>query len=120
MVHATEEGVRTLVLDAELRVHGDSTYRWEPTEDWPEAFFVPHTGQSACPPVHLYWEECLVYIIYLFLATCVNLDFGLNSAQGPQTQLPLKLKEESVPLHPLPRHVSQKIILEPQSQELHS
>lgn len=50
MVHSTEEGVRTLVLDAELRVHGGSTYRWEPTKDWPEAFFVPHTGQSLRVP----------------------------------------------------------------------
>lgn len=96
MVHATEEGVKTLVLDAELGVHGGITYRWEPTEDWPEAFFVPHTGRSLGKSVY-----CTLYI--LFLATCVNLDFGLNSAQGPQTQLPLKLKEESVPLHPLPR-----------------
>ena len=43
-----------------------------------------------------------MYLITFFLVTCVNLNFGLNLAHGPQTHLPVKWEEEFVTLHPLP------------------
>lgn len=93
----------TLVLNAELGVNGSSMGRYESVKDWPEDSFAPYIEQSVCQVVHLYWEECLVYLVTFFLVTCVNLDFGLNLAPGPQTHLPVKWKEEFVTLNPLPR-----------------
>ena len=102
MVHATEVGVMTLVLNAELGVNGSTMGRYALVKDWPEDSFALYIEQSVCQAVHFYWEECLVYLIIFFLVTCVNLDFGLNLADGPQTHLPLRWEEEFVTLHTLP------------------
>lgn len=48
MVHATEEGVMTLVLNAELGVNGSSMGRYESVKDWPEDSFAPYIEQSVC------------------------------------------------------------------------
>ena len=48
MVYATEEGVMTLVLNAELRANGSSMGRYESIKDWPEDSFAPYIKQSVC------------------------------------------------------------------------
>ena len=48
MAHATEEGVMTLVLSAELGVNGRSMGRYESGKDWPEDSVAPYVEQSMC------------------------------------------------------------------------
>ena len=86
--HAAEEGVRTLVLEAELGVRGCSVGRWDPTKGWPEASFAPCIGQKVCVKrcvcvcvcVCVCWGsiQCILYIgpQPFSLTTSTNLSFS--------------------------------------------
>ena len=54
MAHATEEGVMTLVLSAELGVNERSMDRYESGKDWPEDSVALYIEQRVCIKQYTY------------------------------------------------------------------